>query len=203
MKLILPEIVISSNQGFDREIDIFERKQFGERLANLIENASDNPVIAIDASWGEGKTTFIKMWRGFVEHEREDKLKTIYFDAFRNDYQKDPFLALASEIYSLLDDKDEVKKKKFRVKATGAIKALIRGAIKISVNTATAGIVNGWTIDKAEKEISNLIASQVDHIIEDRFKNIETDRLALEYFRRYLKEFAGEVGNNKPIVCKR
>ncbi|WP_273024201.1 P-loop NTPase fold protein [Rheinheimera sp.] len=110
MKLMVPQLDLDQQKGFAADIDIFKRKDFGEHLANLIEHADDNPVIALDSGWGEGKSTFIKMWQGYVEHQRSTKLKTIYFDAFKNDYQKDPFLALASEIYALLDDKDSKKR---------------------------------------------------------------------------------------------
>ena len=82
MKLLLPALDIKPNHGFKLELDIFKRKEFGERLANLIENANDHPVIALDSGWGEGKSTFIHMWRGYIENERDSKLKTIYFDAF-------------------------------------------------------------------------------------------------------------------------
>lgn len=203
MKLHLPEIEISSDSGFDKEIDIFGLQDFGERLASLIEKATDNPVIALDAEWGEGKTTFIKMWCSYVENVRTEdigKLNTIYFDAFKNDYQKDPFLALASEIHSLFETKEEKEQKKFQEKASGAIKALARGAIKISVGAATAGLINSTTLDSVEKEISNLVAGQVDSLIEDRFKNIEKDRLAIDQFKEYLTEISEKFGNGKPIV---
>ena len=140
------------------------------------------------------------MWRGYLEHKRENSIKTIYFDAFENDYQKDPFLAIGSEIYSLLEDKDEKKKKEFTEKATGAAKSLMRGAIKIGVKVATAGIVDGSAVDSAEKEISNLISGQVDEIIADKFKNVKTDKLALQNFKIYLEQFANDVNNKKPIV---
>jgi tRNA A37 threonylcarbamoyladenosine biosynthesis protein TsaE len=77
MKLVLPEIEFRENVGFDTKIDIFKRKKFGERLANLIENTDDSLVFALDADWGEGKSTFVKMWRGYLEHQRENKLKTM------------------------------------------------------------------------------------------------------------------------------
>ena len=37
MKLVVPEVKINRDAGFDAEVDIFRRKDFGERLANLIE----------------------------------------------------------------------------------------------------------------------------------------------------------------------
>lgn len=200
MKLIIPDIEIQEDTGFDTKIDIFKRKDFGERLANLIENTDDNPVFALDAEWGEGKSIFVKMWRGYLEHKRESPIKTVYFDAFENDYQKDPFLTLASEIYSLLEDKEEEKKKEFTEKATNAAKSLMRGAIKIGVKVATAGIVDGTAVDVAEKEISNLVSGQVDEIIADRFKNVVTDKLALQNFKIYLAKLAEDISEDKPMV---
>ena len=60
MKLILPKIEIAEEEGFNPEKDLFSRKEFGERLANLVEQSHGNTVIALDAQWGEGKSTFIK-----------------------------------------------------------------------------------------------------------------------------------------------
>ena len=125
MKILIPEIVIEETTGFDNNIDIFGRSGFGERLANLIESSDDNPVIALDSGWGEGKSTFIKMWQGYLSHHREEKLRTIYFDAFENDYQKDPFVTLAAEIYQLIEPEDEKGKAEFQEKAKKQLSRLL------------------------------------------------------------------------------
>lgn len=200
MKIVVPEVQISSDCGFSPDIDIFKRKGFGERLANLVENSGGSPVIALDSGWGEGKSTFIKMWRGYLENHREPEIKSIYFDAFENDYQKDPFLTLASEIYQLITVEDEETKTKFKDKAAKAAKSLVRGALKVSVKVGTAGIVDGSAVDMAEKELSNLVADQVDNLIKERFEHAEKDKLALKEFRNYLSNFASEVNGGKPIV---
>ncbi|AYF20179.1 KAP family P-loop NTPase fold protein [Vibrio parahaemolyticus] len=200
MKIVVPELQISSDCGFSPDIDIFKRKGFGERLANLVENSGGSPVIALDSGWGEGKSTFIKMWRGYLENHREPEIKSIYFDAFENDYQKDPFLTLASEIYQLITVEDEETKTKFKDKAAKAAKSLVRGALKVSVKVGTAGIVDGSAVDVAEKELSNLVADQVDDLIKERFEHAEKDKLALKEFRSYLSNFANEVNGGKPIV---
>ena len=200
MKIVVPEVQISSDSGFSPDIDIFQRKGFGERLANLVENSGGSPVIALDSGWGEGKSTFIKMWRGYLENHRDPEIKSIYFDAFENDYQKDPFLTLASEIYQLITVEDEETKTKFKDKAAKAAKSLVRGALKISVKVGTAGIVDGSAVDVAEKELSNLVADQVDDLIKERFEHAEKDKLALKEFRSYLSNFANEVNGGKPIV---
>ncbi|GGP81107.1 KAP family P-loop NTPase fold protein [Shewanella ulleungensis] len=200
MKIVLPEIQINDATGFDPAVDIFRRKDFGERLANLIENAEGNLVIALDAGWGQGKSTFIKMWRGHLSHHRDSKIQSVYFDAFENDYQKDPFLALASEMYQLIPDADASNKIKFKDKAIKAGKSLARGTLKLTVKTVTAGIVDGSTFDAAESGISSLIADQVDDLVKEKFEHAQKDKLALKAFKEHLSEFSKSVGNDKPIV---
>lgn len=200
MRIVLPSIEIAEDSGFDPKIDIFKRAGFGERLGNLIANADDNPVIALDSGWGEGKSTFIKMWRGYLSHHREERIESIYFDAFENDYQKDPFLTLASEIYQLIPSENKEKQSEFRDKATKAVKSLARGALKLTVRTATAGIIDGNVVDSAEQGISNLVADQVDDLVKDKFKHAEKDKFALKEFKDHLSEFANEMSGGKPIV---
>jgi predicted KAP-like P-loop ATPase len=200
MKLYIPEPVIAHDEGFSEKADIFQRKPFGERLANLVRSCKDGIVIALDAQWGEGKSTFIKMWRGHIGQDAENPIKSLYFDAFANDYQKDPFLALAGELYELVTDEKEEKKKEFKDKAKGVAKSLARGAVKIAVRTISGGIVDGSMIDSAEKDVSELFADQVDSIIADKLENAKKDKLAIENFRGYLEKFAHDHGNGSPIV---
>jgi tRNA A37 threonylcarbamoyladenosine biosynthesis protein TsaE len=67
MKLTVPALLIKDGEGFTREKDIFNRKPFAEELTKLVTNTDDELVIALDAKWGEGKTTFVKMWQGLLE----------------------------------------------------------------------------------------------------------------------------------------
>ena len=140
------------------------------------------------------------MWRGHIGQDAENPIKSLYFDAFANDYQKDPFLALAGELYELVTDEKEEKKKEFKDKAKGVAKSLARGAVKIAVRTISGGIVDGSMIDSAEKDVSELFADQVDSIIADKLENAKKDKLAIENFRGYLEKFAHDHGNGSPIV---
>ncbi|MEQ5775021.1 hypothetical protein J4E05_05805 [Thalassospira sp. NFXS8] len=200
MKITYPELEISPDRGFAPEIDIFTRKDFGERLANLIEKSDDNPVIALNAGWGEGKSTFIKMWRGHTTNHRENKIKSIYFDAFENDYQKDPFLTLASEIYQLIPETDKQKQKNFREKASKALKSITRGIVKVAAKAGTAGIIDGSDIDSAENFMSDLRSKEIDHIVDEKLENAKKDKLNLNKFKEYLTEFSEEAGEGAPLV---
>ncbi len=200
MKLTIPPIQIDEKEGFNQNKDIFSRKEFGERLANLIAQSKGELVLAIDAQWGEGKSTFIQMWKGYIWHHRKEKIRNIYFDAFANDYQKDPFIALATEMYELIKIGSNIKKDEFIKKAGDVVKSMARGALKIGVRAGTGGILDGSEVDIVGKGVSKLLDKQVDTVVADRLKSAAKDKLALEDFRKYLEDFAQEHGEGKPIV---
>ena len=102
-------------------------------MVNLIENNDGELVIALDSPWGEGKSTFVKMWRGHLKNNHSD-IKTIYFDAFENDHQSAPFLALAGEIYKLIGESSEAEI--FKEKTVAALKTTGRIGLRIGAKLA-------------------------------------------------------------------
>ena len=200
MKLTLPQPIINDTDGFSDEVDIFKRKEFGDHLSNLILNSEEDLVIALDAKWGEGKSTFIKMWKGENQHKRAEPIKTIYFDAFENDYQKDPFLALASELYEVIEEEFPDDSESFKKKAGAVFKTFGRGLIKAGVKVGTAGIIDGTAIDAAEKDLSSLISNQVDSLIASKFENSKKDKLALKEFKDFISDVANNKINEKKLV---
>lgn len=87
--------------GFNNGNDIFERKTIGKSLSAIVKSAEDPLVIGLNAPWGEGKTTFLHMWKHDLE---EAGVPVIYFDAFKHDHHQDPFLPLAHTIYKLAEE---------------------------------------------------------------------------------------------------
>tara|TARA_Y100001968_G_C18861556_1_gene482850 strand:+ start:248 stop:565 length:318 start_codon:yes stop_codon:yes gene_type:complete len=59
-------------------------------------------VLNIDSPWGYGKTFFLDRWK--TDLENEDYL-VLTFNAWENDYSKDPLLSFLSEISSQLAQK--------------------------------------------------------------------------------------------------
>ncbi|MDQ7071869.1 MAG: P-loop NTPase fold protein [Rhodobacterales bacterium] len=86
LKLIVPEVEIDLyKDGFDGK-DLLGRAETGKRLSQLVEKIDDPMVVALDGAWGSGKSHFLKMWVGAHTKEFEGTAKTVYFDAFKNDY---------------------------------------------------------------------------------------------------------------------
>src|SRR4051794_12854614 len=126
MRIFPPPLVIGEVEGFTPEKDIFGRAETGKGLTSLVESVTDPLVIAVDAQWGSGKTTFLKMWAGEL---RKAGFPVIYFDAFESDYIEDAFAALAGEIIGLAQETrkaDQPAARRFVDKAYGAGKVIFR-----------------------------------------------------------------------------
>ena len=83
-----PDIDIGTD-GFDKHCQL-GRAKTGKVLSELVEKIEDPIVIALDGSWGSGKSFFLKCWTGAHTNENDGKAKVIYFDAFEHDYLDDP-----------------------------------------------------------------------------------------------------------------
>ena len=77
------------------EHDLLGRKESIEALTNVISSLDGPCVMAVDAGWGMGKTTFLKMW---ARHLRNERFPVVEFNAWETDFAQDPFIALYSEI---------------------------------------------------------------------------------------------------------
>jgi len=195
MKILTPPLELADDEGFTPEKDIFSRKPFGNALLNLIKNTDDELVLALDAPWGEGKSTFIQMWRGLL---LEDTIQSVYFDAFKNDYQSDPFIAIAGEIYHLIDDTDTDEKNQFKEKSSAALKTIGRIGLRVGIKALTAGVLDETVLEGSDagEEVSKL----VDGYVANRLDSSEQDKKSLDDFRNYLEELATKIGNGKPVV---
>jgi tRNA A37 threonylcarbamoyladenosine biosynthesis protein TsaE len=69
MRIFPPALEIGDHEGFTPQKDIFQRAAFGKGIANLLGTSSDPLIIMLDAPWGTGKTTFIKMLAGHLRTE--------------------------------------------------------------------------------------------------------------------------------------
>lgn len=199
MKLLVPPLDIEIDDGFANNIDIFKRKSYGEALLNLIKNTEDELVLALDAPWGEGKSTFIKMWQGLL---LENNVSHIYFDAFEHDYHSDPFISISSHIYSLIDQSDEDNHSEFKEKATSAIKLFGRAGLRIGIKALTAGLLddsvleNTGNVKDASKEASDL----VDGYISSQIGKADEERETIAKFKKYLSNLAESIGSDGKVI---
>ncbi len=196
MRLTAP--VKAFSDGFSTADDIFGRKKLHDIIMRVATNAPDKSlVLALNDEWGNGKTSFVKMMSSEINKNHADNFDVIYFDAFENDYQSDPFVALTSKIYSLIKKEDgklkNLGKELLSIgKKLGASFAL-NGA-KFAVSTFTSGLVSGNALEKASDAISDSLTSPIEEYIEEKIKTSESELATIEQFRALLTKIHTECG---------
>ncbi|CAC9606162.1 hypothetical protein [uncultured Gammaproteobacteria bacterium] len=88
------EIVIERDDIFAN--DVLDREGLIDNLSKIISTTTDPFVLSIDADWGAGKTTFVRLLKAHLEKEYE--IQSIYFSAWEEDYSKEPLISIVGKI---------------------------------------------------------------------------------------------------------
>lgn len=135
--------------------DWLKRQDFANQLTNIIKNNSDQSfVIGLSAQWGEGKTTFVKMWQKQMENVG---INCIYFDAFEYDYMENVFLSIAIEIYNFAKGKSTVNSSEYLEESKNVFSHLQT----IKMNTSPI-ILESKILDKPEVNTGNKVADDIE-----------------------------------------
>lgn len=113
--------------------DAIGRQAQAAGLTRLVERIEGPCVIALDAPYGAGKTTFLRMW---AQNLRNEGFRVAEFNAWTSDFDGKPFSALAAQIVAAIDadSSDSVAK----VKA--ALSKFMEYAPQIAISLASMGI---------------------------------------------------------------
>lgn len=152
--------------------DIFKNDMLGrgdsvKNLTLLLENVASPLVFSVNAPWGAGKTTYLKMLNASLIASNN---KSIYFSAWETDFAVDPLLAFLGEMNTGLSDllKGNSKKSKAWAKAKEAGAHILRRGVPVGVKIATAGLLD------------------VDKLIEDEAGKL-SEELSKDVIGAYLK----------------
>ncbi len=81
--------------------DCFNRIDFAKKIYQTIEYncpfTEDSFVVSLNAPFGRGKTTFVKMFENFLQEKERDEI-VISLNAWETDFAKNPLIAILSEI---------------------------------------------------------------------------------------------------------
>ena len=173
--------------------DLLNRKEPAEALTNLVDSIEGPCVLAVDAPWGAGKTTFLRIWS---RHLRNSGFPVVRFNAWETDHAGDAFVALVSELTEQLrNNEQEPIKEKVRLTKEAAKNVAVR-AIPVVLRILTSGVLN---IDPdTEKELGKLLA---DYAV-DGIKEYEKARKSIKGFRSRLQGMANTLHccHSHPLV---
>ncbi|WP_265566886.1 KAP family P-loop NTPase fold protein [Serratia grimesii] len=136
--------------------DNLDRAKYARFLTDFIvaKGIEKNYVLNVNASWGAGKTWFLRRW----SEEVKKNYPVVFVDAWKSDHSKDPFLSVVSAISKDLEPLIDVK---FKDSAITKKSWLL---LKSIAPELTKGIVKKYLsldIDEVSKAINNNDASSI------------------------------------------
>ena len=137
--------------------DLLGRKESVEVLTHLVGSLEGPCALAVDAAWGSGKTTFLRIWAQYL---RNRGFPVVEFNAWETDFSGDPFVALSTELTEgLREYTDETLATKID-NTRKVAKEVIRRAVPGLIRVATAGILDVNPL--LEKELGQALASYAE-----------------------------------------
>lgn len=186
------EFKIDANDIFKN--DKLERKGQIKDLSKLVESCNQPLVLGINASWGAGKTTFIKLWKAYLE--KEMNINSIHFSAWEDDFSNEPLISILGEFKSYINKNfsaDPKVEAKFEKVKNTTEKVLKRG-IPAFIKGSTAGFLdidNGF--ESAASAITEVTAKElIDNYSKDKDITLE--------FKKTVFELIEKIDDNKPFI---
>lgn len=186
MKIKHSDIEISTDNPFAN--CKLGREKYAAILTSIVDSYADGFVLAVNNEWGAGKTTFIKMWEQSLKNKG---FKTSYFNAWQNDFDSNPLIAILSEIKALTKSNDEGFKSLLK---KGAV---LTKSILPSLLEAVAG--KYIKIKPITDAIKNTTEAATE-ILKDEIDEYAKKKKGLIEFRDELSKFISSHNNEKPFV---
>ncbi len=164
------------------------REKYAKILTTIIESYPEGFVLAINNKWGTGKTTFVKMWE---QQLKNNNFKTIYFNAWENDFEDNPLTAFVGELQIFNKERDETFNKVVQ-NAALISKNVIPAVLKAFLNK----YVDSETLVTTMSDTSKSFLESFEGDIKEYSKRKES----ISEFRKSLSEFVANKSNGKPLV---
>ena len=152
--------------------DRLNRAEMADKLTRYVCSRKKPFVVSLNGAWGTGKTFFLERWQKDLE---EQKIKSIYFNAWEDDFCDDPLVAITWQLTKFSSGIGKLRKYQ---------KPLEDFTKRLLVNTASA--VVGVTLSEADSALT-------------RYKKQE--KIKME-FRSELKRMARDASGKgeEPLV---
>ncbi|MGM0589447.1 MAG: KAP family P-loop NTPase fold protein [Bacteroidota bacterium] len=182
MRIRSEEIEITPQKPFKN--DKLEREENVKILTDVVKTSDESFVLAINSSFGTGKTTFLRMWKAYLE---SNDIPCLIYNAWENDYSDSPLLTLMAELEKQIRAKElnvsEESEEIFKTaKSIGG--TLIKKSIPLSLRLLTGGLLN-----LKDEDVENTISEIFEITAEKGINNYIDEQDEIENFKNELSDF--------------
>ena len=114
------QLKISQKSITFKDFDKLDLKSFGDDLFQVIDKGLSSSIedmgekrgwtISLNANFGNGKTTFLKMFEHFMKAEKQENYDVLFINAWESDFYKEPVIAILSEFANWLEKDKDINK---------------------------------------------------------------------------------------------
>jgi hypothetical protein len=187
----LPPLDIPEEEPFRH--DVLNRRESAEILTDFLSTIDQPFVLAVESSFGMGKTTFLHMWRTYL---RQNQFPVLYFNAWETDFTGDPLISFIGEMAAQMKTMggSESKTKEYLSKAKELAGALARRSVPAAIKIPSAEL--GDLEKLTEPTLGDLAAKMV----QERIDNYERDKTTIKGFKDRLATFIKELSTDNEKV---
>ncbi|HEY8892906.1 MAG TPA: P-loop NTPase fold protein [Clostridium sp.] len=157
--------------------DKLQREPEVKNLTAVFEIVDNQMVLAVNSQWGTGKTSFLKMWNQYLINEG---YKTIFFNAWENDYVEEPFIAFVDEIRESINDENKIRG--FIEKAKDVGLAIVKQTPKMASKMIREKTGFDSDVIVSDDELAQMVSAKID--------NYKKDKNSVKKFKRELEKVA-------------
>lgn len=187
MRITAKALTITKDKPFAE--DVLGRKSAAEAMTSLLTNtAGEHFVIGLNAAWGQGKTTFLRMLQ---QHLGNNDINCLLVNAWKNDFSQQAMLTLLSDFNEAIEDwksennptKTPESIKKFGKSAANILKASVPALMRIG----SAGIIS-------DDVTSQVVSALAEESAKEALQQHQQARESIEEFKSNLEQIALEMG---------
>jgi len=186
------EIFLNNNITF-QDFDKFGRKQFADRLTTVISKFypfyDEAFVLGLNAKFGAGKTTFLKMWQNQL---KAAGFTVIFINAWETDFDDEPLIPIIGALLDGITTGKGLKKLKTVLQGT-------LGAVALTSNNFL-GHVSGINVNEILKEVeADRKQEDIQAIGDELYKEFSFKKKAYNTLKSELSVYVENI-QKKPLV---
>ena len=166
--------------------DLLDREQYADILTSLIDTSKTGFTMSINATWGYGKTTFIRMWEAKL---RAKGYSTVYINAWEKDYIQDPFAVVISTIW------EQTQKQNSQVKD---IATTVKELADIASKIIAYRYIGDAALNSFKKGLSNDV--KCNFVLDDYIEHTKRIEDFKKQLHEYVKQLQEQEGSKDKLV---
>jgi len=211
LKFSKDDLEIQANGELWFNEDLLDRGPHVRAITDLLLKTEGNFVMTTSSPWGTGKTTFMRMWKAWLEHEGHP---CILFNAWENDYIDNPFLTFIAEMYEqlyALEGKGRRARRTALTKLKTAGKKLFPKLLSLGLKTGLGVSVDfekigkelfkdgEFDLSKLGEGLTQIMGDSMEAYASDALENHKTTKKLKDDFKKNLRTVVKNLNGNQKM----